>query len=100
MNWSRARDLFTTYLFILPAVLLFSVFSVYPFLKVFQLSVFEWDGISPAMEFVGLHNFTRALFRDPSWWTSVRNAGVITLLALTVQNGLALMLALIVDREI
>jgi ABC-type sugar transport system permease subunit len=100
MNWARARDLFTTYLFVIPAVLLFLVFSLFPFLKVFQLSVFEWDGISAHMRFVGVGNFTQALFRDTSWWISMRNAGVITLLALTVQNLLALFLALIVDREI
>jgi raffinose/stachyose/melibiose transport system permease protein len=100
MTWPRFKDLCTTYFFIIPAVLLFSVFSLYPFLKVFQLSVFEWDGISRSMQFVWLQNFQTALVRDASWWISMRNAGVVTLLAMTLQNGLALMLALIVDREI
>ncbi|OGR90177.1 MAG: hypothetical protein A2992_01475 [Elusimicrobia bacterium RIFCSPLOWO2_01_FULL_59_12] len=100
MNWSRFKDACTTYLFIVPAVLLFSVFSLYPFLKVFQLSVFEWDGIARSMQFVGLENFRTGLFHDTSWWISMRNAGVVTLLALTLQNGLALALAMIVDRDI
>src|ERR1700690_2223853 len=100
MSWARFRDLLTTYLFIVPAVVLFAVFSVFPFFKVFQLSVFEWDGIAAQMHFVGLDNFRDALYRDPSWWISLRNAGVITLVTLTVQNTLALVLALIVDREI
>jgi raffinose/stachyose/melibiose transport system permease protein len=100
MTWTRFKDLFTTYLFIIPAVLLFSVFSLYPFLKVFQLSVFDWDGISRSMQFVWLDNFRTGLFRDVSWWVSMRNAGVITLMAMTLQNGLALVLAMIVDREI
>jgi raffinose/stachyose/melibiose transport system permease protein len=100
MNWPRIKDHLTSYLFVAPAVLLFTVFSLFPFLKVFQLSVFEWDGISPAMKFVWLENFRQALFRDTSWWISMRNAGVITLLALSVQNLLALVLAMIVDREI
>jgi len=51
--------------FILPALLLFGLFSLYPFLKVFQLSVFSWDGISPHMQFVWLGNFRTALFHDP-----------------------------------
>ncbi|MFA5976419.1 MAG: sugar ABC transporter permease [Elusimicrobiota bacterium] len=100
MTWNRFRNLATTYLFILPALLFFVVFSIVPFLKVFQLSVFEWDGISTHMRFVGMQNFTQALFHDSSWWVSMKNAGFITLLALTAQNGLALLLALIVDREI
>jgi raffinose/stachyose/melibiose transport system permease protein len=100
VTWSRFKDLFTTYLFVIPAVVLFSVFSLIPFLKVFQLSVFEWDGISTHMDFVGLGNFVTAIFHDASWWTSMKNAGTITLLALTLQNLLALVLAMIVDREI
>lgn len=100
MTWNRFKDLLTTYLFVVPSLALFSLFSLFPFLKVFQLSVFEWDGISPQMRFVGLRNFATALFHDPSWWISMRNASLITLLALTVQNLLALFLALIVDREI
>jgi raffinose/stachyose/melibiose transport system permease protein len=98
-SWPRMKDYATTYLFVVPAFLLFTVFSLYPFLKVFQLSIFEWDGISKSMDFVGIGNFAGAV-RDNSWWTSMRNAGVITLLAMTVQNGLALALALIIDREI
>lgn len=100
MSWTRVRDLVTSYLFVFPAVALFTVFSLIPFLKVFQLSVFEWDGISSHMHFVWLNNFRTALFHDASWWISMRNAGVITLLALSIQNLLALVLALIVDREI
>jgi raffinose/stachyose/melibiose transport system permease protein len=100
MNGSKIRDHFTTYLFVMPAVVLFAVFSIFPFFKVFQLSVFEWDGIASVMHFVGLNNFRDAMFRDPSWWISMRNAATITLLTLLVQNSLALILALIVDREI
>lgn len=99
MNWTRAKDLFTTYLFVIPAVALFSIFSLIPFFKVFQLSVFEWDGISTHMRFVGLGNFITA-YHDVSWWTSMGNACKVTLLALTLQNLLALILAMIVDREI
>lgn len=100
MNWSKMRDLSTTYLFIVPAFLLFVVFSLFPFLKVFQLSVYEWDGISSSMRFVGLNNFQTAFSRDAAWWVSMKNAGLLSLLALTVQNLVALVLALIVDREI
>ncbi len=100
MNWNRFRDTFTTYLFVLPAIILFSLFSLIPFFKVFQLSVFEWDGISTHMTFVGLSNFVNAIFHDIPWRISMTNAGLVTLLALTLQNLLALVLAMIVDREI
>ena len=65
-----------THPYLIPAVVLFSVFSLIPFFKVFQLSVFEWDGISTHMDFVGLGNFATAIFHDSSWWISMRTPGI------------------------
>jgi len=94
------REQATNSLFVLPAAGLFFVFSLYPFYKVFQLSLFEWDGIATTMRFVGLNNYWDVITRNPSWWISIKNAGIITFLALTVQNSLALGLAWAVDRNI
>ncbi|MBN1870347.1 MAG: sugar ABC transporter permease, partial [Candidatus Omnitrophica bacterium] len=58
---------FKNYLFIAPAVAVFSVFYIFPFFYIFKLSFFDWDGISPAMVFVGLQNFLE-LLRDGVWW--------------------------------
>ncbi len=96
----RFKDQLENYLFVLPAIILFAVFSIYPFLKVFQLSVYEWDGISSMMRFVGLANFWDIFRHNGVWWTSVWNAIYITLLALTFQNILALLLALACDKGI
>lgn len=96
----KVKETMQNYSFVLPALIMFCLFSVYPYLKVIQLSLFEWDGISSQMFFVGLRNFKDVLFDDPLWWRSVSQAGYITFLALTVQNILALLLALVVAREI
>ena len=95
----RLVDYLTSYLFILPAMIIFLVFGLYPFLQVFWLSVHSWDGIALAKEFVGLRNFIE-LFQDKPWWGSMGNAGFIALLALTFQNAVALILALLVDQGI
>ncbi|MBI3252710.1 MAG: sugar ABC transporter permease [Candidatus Omnitrophica bacterium] len=100
MNFQRLRNFFGNYIFILPALALFLVFSLYPFLKVFQLSVTGWDGISPQTAFVGLANFKDLFTDNPVFWLSMKNAFTITFLALTVQNLLALFLALLCDRDI
>lgn len=97
---SSKSELFTNSLFVLPALLLFVVFSVYPFFKVFQLSLFEWDGISTTMRFVAFRNYWDILTKNAAWWISIKNAVYITFLALTVQNALALGLAWAVDRNI
>ena len=95
----RIKSTLINYLFVLPAVVIFGVFYIYPFLKVFQLSLMEWDGILPTMQFVGLANF-KEIMQDKIWWDSMWHAGYITLIALTFQNCLALLLALACDREI
>jgi ABC-type sugar transport system permease subunit len=96
----KIRQFVGNYIFVLPALVLFATFSVYPFLKVFQLSVTTWDGISPATAYVGLENFKDLFTDNPVFWLSMRNAFFVTFLALTVQNFLALFLALLCDREI
>ncbi|HDZ77325.1 MAG TPA: sugar ABC transporter permease [Candidatus Omnitrophica bacterium] len=95
----RIKHTLTNYLFVLPAVLIFGIFYVYPFIKVFQLSLMEWDGILPTMQFIGIDNF-KEIMEDKIWWGSMWHAGYITLIALTFQNGLALLLALACNKEI
>ena len=96
----RLRHRFGSYLFVLPAFSLFLIFSLYPFLKVFQLSVTNWDGISPHMQFVGLGNFHDLFTDNEVFWLSMKNAFKVTFLALTAQNILALFLALLCDKDI
>ncbi len=99
LNNIRANETFQNYLFLLPALILFATFYIYPVFSVFKLSLFEYDGISPDRVMVGFANF-REVFTSKVWWTSMRNAAYITFLALTLQNALALILALIVDRDL
>ena len=97
---SIERRAIAPYLFFLPALLLFLAFSVYPFYLLTHTSLFEWDGISPAKTFVGLSNYWNVLAHDRVFWTSFSQAGTITLLALVLQNALALLLAIAVNRRL
>ena len=94
----RPLDAFKNFLFVVPAVLIFAVFYIYPFVELIRLSLHQWQGIGP-MTFVGLQNF-RDLASDQVWWQSMGHAGYITIIALTFQNALAFALALACDREI
>lgn len=94
------KDKTINLLFVLPAISLFIVFSLYPLIRTFQLSFYEWDGIALQMKFIGLMQYKDIIFNNPSFWQSMGNAAYITVLALTLQNGVALLLALLVDREI
>ncbi|MFA5059267.1 MAG: sugar ABC transporter permease [Candidatus Omnitrophota bacterium] len=96
------RNYFTSFLFILPAIVIFCIFYIYPFIDIFKLSVLEWNGIDAVNfkeNFVGLQNFMD-LLKDGGWWHSLGNAGFITFIALTLQNILAFALAFACDREL
>jgi raffinose/stachyose/melibiose transport system permease protein len=95
---ANALDPFKNFLFVLPAIAIFSVFYIYPFFELFNLSFHQWQGIGPKT-FVGMQNF-QDLMSDKVWWSSIGHAGYITLIALTFQNILAFALALACDREI
>ena len=94
-----ARSYVTSFLFVLPAITIFLIFYIYPFYNIFNLSLHEWNGIAIHKEFAGFQNFID-LLQDGEWWGSLRNAGFITLVALTFQNALAFALALMCDREL
>jgi len=97
----KLKTTLENYLFVLPAVLIFSIFYIYPFIKVFQLGFYEWDGIVSFKDAipVGWGHF-KEIAVDRIWWGSMFNAGYITLIALTFQNALAFLLAWACDREI
>ncbi|MFH0755014.1 MAG: sugar ABC transporter permease [Candidatus Omnitrophota bacterium] len=94
----QSLNAFKGFIFVLPALIIFSIFYLYPFFELFNLSLHQWQGIGPKM-FVGLDNF-RELLGDRVWWNSMGHAGYITFIALIFQNALALALALACDREI
>ena len=96
----KLKSTLENYIFVLPAVTIFTIFYIIPFIWVFQLSMYDWDGILPTKIFVGLQNFKDIIFQDKDWWQAMRNAGYITLIALTFQNALAFLLAWACDREI
>ena len=60
----KFKDTLENYVFVAPAVIIFSVFYIIPFIWVFQLGLFEWDGISFTKTFVGLANFKEIFFHN------------------------------------
>jgi len=95
----KIKSALENYIFVLPAVLIFSIFYIIPFFSVLQLGFYDWDGILPTKIFIGLSNF-KEIFSDRIWWQSLWQSGYITLIALTFQNALAFLLAWACDREI
>lgn len=95
----KSLEYLQNFSFALPAVLIFSIFYIFPFFYIFKLSMHEWDGLAPSMTFIWFDNF-KELLSDKIWWNSMWHAMYITFIALTFQNILAFSLALACDREI
>lgn len=96
----RPRKIGVPIFFVLPALTVFFIFGLYPFIETFKISFFEWDGIAPSMSFVGLDNYIDIFFKNNVWWTSVGHAVFIAAFAMIVQNAIALFLAVLVYRDI
>lgn len=80
-------------LFLLPALLLYSVILIYPVLQTVLRSFYDWDGLSTAT-FSGLANY-RELFSDPLLSTSLKNGALFALVLAVFQIGLGTVLALV-----
>ncbi len=92
----RRKMLLLPLLFLVPAMLLYAIFFVYPFLFTFLLSFQQWDMISPDRSFVGLSNYT-GLLHDEVFWMSMRNTLLYLLMTMPVSIGLGLGLALLME---
>ena len=85
-------------LFYVPALALFAVFVVLPFIKGIYLSLTNWNGYSPNYKFVGLKNYARMLTDE-----NVRTAFVNTIIygfgSTLVQNVLGIAFAILLNKK-
>ena len=63
------------YLYILPAYLIFVLFMLVPLVRAGNISLFEWDGLTPA-QFVGLDNY-RAIIADAGLRAAFGHAAIL-----------------------
>jgi raffinose/stachyose/melibiose transport system permease protein len=85
-------------MFLLPALLLYLLLVIYPMLQAARFSLYDWNGLGPMTDFIGLANFQRAL-SDPVFLGAVGHNAIIVVLSLFVQIPFALGLALMLNRR-
>jgi multiple sugar transport system permease protein len=95
MTWVRGGGL-TNLVFLLPLLIVFGVFSWTPIVEAVVMSVQHTNLVTPAT-FVGFDNFVQ-VFKDPLFWTAVRNTGLFALLALIFGYPLPLILAVLMSE--
>jgi len=87
-----ARTARTLYIMLVPAVLLYSLFRLYPILQGTYLSLFRWSGVSPQKEFIGYANYLE-LSNDPQFYLAFENTIIIAVVCVIAQLFLGFALA-------
>ncbi len=91
------RDKKVIALFVLPAVLLFSLFTLAPLVASLGLSFFKWDLLSP-MKYIGLLNFENLLTLDDTFLQSIGNTVQYLFLSILFQIPMAYLLAVLLTQ--
>jgi len=89
----------TILLFLLPALLIYTIFIIYPIISTLNYSLFNWNGIQKDMLFVGLQNYTN-LLTDPAFWSALKNNLYVILVSIFIQIPLGLVMALILSSRL
>ncbi len=87
-----------SYLMLLPNVIMFLVFTVYPILWALRYMLYDYKGYGEA-RFVGLDNFVRVFTRDPVFWDSVVNTFVYVGGKLIITLPIAFLIAVMVNKS-
>lgn len=89
----------TPYLFLAPGLVLFCGLIVYPMLRAFQMSFYDWKIIAGSTsDFIGLANYTRAL-DDPVFWRALANSGIYMLFSVPPQIAIGLVIAMLLKAK-
>lgn len=98
MTKRKIKNTATAYLFLLPNLIGFLIFTLIPILCSLALSVMEWDSSNP-MVFVGLENFKR-LFTDDTFKISLWNTVYYSIFTVPLTMVSALALAMILNQKL
>jgi len=98
-RYIKLKDRLTITWFLLPAIVLFLIFLVYPIVQSIYYSLFDWKGFGSAVDFVGLGNYIRIL-TDKIFLKAIGNNLIIVVLSMAIQLPIALILALMVGRKL
>lgn len=95
----KRNSIFWLNLMYLPALLLFSIFIFYPFIKGISISFTNWDGYSQTSSWIGLENYKRML-TDSNIFTVVKNTLIYGIGSTLLQNIVGLMYALLLNKSL
>jgi len=91
----------TPYLFVAPAVLILAFTCLYPVIKGFELSFYDWSLGTPieSRKYIGWENFVWA-WQDPALFNSIKVTLIFAAFAVTAELFLGLLIAFLLEKGI
>jgi raffinose/stachyose/melibiose transport system permease protein len=84
--------------FILPGFLMFAWIFIYPTIRAFYLSLYDWPGYGPIDKFIWFDNFAD-VFRSPKFRKAAFNSAKLFTVIFILQNTVSLGLAMMLNRR-
>jgi len=91
----RRRNLWI-YAFLLPTIVLYGLYTLYPIVASYWYSLVEWNGFNDDQTFVGISNF-QAVVSDPLFWSAVRITVVFMLIVAPLRVFGAFFIAILLN---
>jgi multiple sugar transport system permease protein len=85
------------FLFLLPFLVVYTVFTIFPMIKGLQMSLYDWTLIKK-MDFIGLNNYI-AMIHDANFWRALWNSTYFVLLSTPSMLIFALLLAVVANQK-
>jgi ABC-type sugar transport system permease subunit len=85
--------------FTIAALVIYTMFLIYPMVNAFYLSMTNWNGTSKVVNFVGFENFIK-MFSYDKLTQGIGNTIKVVIFSVVLQNVLALIFALILDANL
>ncbi len=93
--WNRYR---AGILFVLPAMVLYAIFVIVPFVQTIYFSFTDWNGVRQVKNWIGLANY-REMLGDPLLWLSLRHNVIWVVIGTAAPMAIGLMLAVLLWRR-
>lgn len=95
---SQQRENISGFLFLLPNLIGFLIFSFLPVASAFYISLTNWDGINK-MKFIGVSNYIE-LFQHDTFWIAFWNTIVYTITSVPATIILGLLVATLLNQKL
>lgn len=98
-TWKNWRWSAGNFLFVLPFMTLFTIFTLIPIFYSMYMSLFDWEILAKEHTFIGFQNYLD-LADDSLWWLSLRNTMLFAFMTAIGNTVFALVIAMGVDQPL